>query len=469
MIRIENLYQISFVTKRRLCLNRRSPTIVERKVQKSKFMNSTIWFIFIILLVLETCLAVNSSKGIVDSTDTLELTSDDLDLLQRLVQDDNVDSPPFHNEISQMLPINSFFDPAFTVPNSITELQTAETYRSGIRTVGTGPSSNPTESFESQDFGSVNDIPARFQLKHIQDPRSKLDRLIDIDKALEQDGRSLTPGAIDFRQRGLRPIMNCLNHHFNGDCEKFIIHHNGRLPHTGFSKTQCTGKGDVCNLARDESQLNDLPERYHLSEISDPRMRLEKLLKIQQSLPALSLKAKLTHNAYVFVQFMMMPVLKCLQNHFDGDIDAFLQKHDLRVSYSNFRVEHCCGRGDKCNISDRTIPREDRSDLDERHALKSIAPDKERLRAMVELESKLPFGLKQYKSGARDFITGQLRPVVNCLENHHNGDIDAFMNYWKSYEPIAQFKRFRCCGRGSECHTESKIPHKRPRSVESDA
>lgn len=74
--------------------------------------------------------------------------------------------------------------------------------------------------------------------------------------------------------------------------------------------------------------------------------RIERLLELEELVPS-SLE-ELTPSAKTWYLANMKPVLSCLKNHFQNDIDAFVKKYPIS-GISSFKSTHCHGSGIRCS------------------------------------------------------------------------------------------------------------------------
>jgi hypothetical protein len=90
-----------------------------------------------------------------------------------------------------------------------------------------------------------DDLAVRKRLRYMSSAKEKVDCLLSIAKAREQQRRKLTSGASSFVKRCLNPTVACLNKHFGGSVENFLA----KWPdyqHTTFLDKCCNGKGETC-------------------------------------------------------------------------------------------------------------------------------------------------------------------------------------------------------------------------------
>lgn len=87
-------------------------------------------------------------------------------------------------------------------------------------------------------------------------------------------------------------------------------------------------------------------------------------------------------------------------------------------------------------------------DLDLRHELKNMATALEKVQAMVSLEDERASG--SLTGNAKSWASKFLKPVVNCLKHHHNGDVGAFVAAFPNFSHTT-FPKRHCCGEGTTC------------------
>lgn len=105
----------------------------------------------------------------------------------------------------------------------------------------------------------------------------------------------------------------------------------------------------MANSSSSTAAPNDLPWRKTLKTLNG-RDKLEILLLNEPNVPE-NRRANLTNGARVWVINCMDPILSCLQNHFNGDHQAFLAKWPLTKNYSKFSRFSCKGDPmESCNV-----------------------------------------------------------------------------------------------------------------------
>jgi hypothetical protein len=86
-------------------------------------------------------------------------------------------------------------------------------------------------------------LDERLQLKLMTTTMEKIQALVRIEE--QRTTGSLTGPAKTFASRFLKPAINCLNNHFNGNCEEFSCAYPN-FNHTTFPDLSCCGQGTVC-------------------------------------------------------------------------------------------------------------------------------------------------------------------------------------------------------------------------------
>ena len=96
--------------------------------------------------------------------------------------------------------------------------------------------------------GGQNDLPLRFELK--KKGMGAIELLLQIDSEIPDDLESLTNGARTFYFTVLNPVLSCLRHHFNSDCQAFLSSWSLQKGVSSFRKKCCKGKAEsnTCHL-----------------------------------------------------------------------------------------------------------------------------------------------------------------------------------------------------------------------------
>lgn len=89
------------------------------------------------------------------------------------------------------------------------------------------------------------------------------------------------------------------------------------------------------------------------------------------------------------------------------------------------------------------------NDLVERHKLSDLRP-REKLESMLNLWNDRNNWSKPLTSGAKSFNIKHLTPVMNCLEAHFDGNVDAFLEKYPEYKHTT-FPKECCGGKGNDC------------------
>lgn len=93
---------------------------------------------------------------------------------------------------------------------------------------------------------------------------------------------------------------------------------------------------------------------------------------------------------------------------------------------------------------------ESEDDLDERKKLRSMKTTKEKVMLMKSIHEKKP-NWGKLSSGARTFCSRYLTPVMCCLTDHFDGDIDRFCSTWGTNFSHTTFGEKCCSGRENVC------------------
>jgi hypothetical protein len=89
------------------------------------------------------------------------------------------------------------------------------------------------------------------------------------------------------------------------------------------------------------------------------------------------------------------------------------------------------------------------NNLSGREMLASIDTLREKIEKIVSLSEDCP-PTRDLTASAKTFAMRTMRPVVNCLNSHHCGSIDAFCNHWGDRFRM-KFSDFCCKGVGPSC------------------
>lgn len=97
----------------------------------------------------------------------------------------------------------------------------------------------------------------------------------------------------------------------------------------------------------------------------------------------------------------------------------------------------------------------DHNDLVDRHRIAKMTTGAEKLAMMVKIdkekkESKLPLTGK-----AKTWVSRSLRPVMDCLKNHFEGNTELFLKKYPMFHHVT-FQAETCNGKGSTCAPKSK-------------
>jgi hypothetical protein len=95
---------------------------------------------------------------------------------------------------------------------------------------------------------------------------------------------------------------------------------------------------------------NDLPERAKIKDSNDARTKINIMKGLWDQKD--SWDKPLTSGANSFRKKFLRPAMLCLENHFSGSVDAFVENYPA-FEHTTFSV-HCTGRGDSCASSKET-------------------------------------------------------------------------------------------------------------------
>jgi hypothetical protein len=71
---------------------------------------------------------------------------------------------------------------------------------------------------------------------------------------------------------------------------------------------------------------------------------------------------------------------------------------------------------------------------------------------LLEFKSMIPTDSSSMADGARQFTITAIKPITSCLQNYWNGDIDSFVQHWKSIS-TSSFAKDKCSGVGVTCNS----------------
>ena len=147
-----------------------------------------------------------------------------------------------------------------------------------------------------------------------------------------------------------------------------------------------------------------------------------------------------------FMQNMAIPAMKCLMDHFNGDMKQYANHYADRLEFAKFKCD-----GPKCILEDRS------NDLPERYELKELRSARLKLKKLIDIYESLP-PLNQcvrcLTRNAYMFVTTSLLPVIGCLNNHFHGDIVMFLTYYDNKIHHSLFKKEYCSGNGALCNLD---------------
>jgi hypothetical protein len=94
----------------------------------------------------------------------------------------------------------------------------------------------------------------------------------------------------------------------------------------------------------------DHPERSNVRKINDNEDKVRKILFTHQSsMDELITMPMMTEPCRTFFKQVAMPIQKCLQNHFNNNMPAFLQKHTKNGKFPHSKFSKiCAGNGSSC-------------------------------------------------------------------------------------------------------------------------
>lgn len=87
-------------------------------------------------------------------------------------------------------------------------------------------------------------------------------------------------------------------------------------------------------------------------------------------------------------------------------------------------------------------------DLNDRGKIRKLKTGIEKLKEIMKLKGQLK-STACYTENARNFINKTLNPVTQCLENHHDGDMDSFIKTWGDNFSYSRFYT-KCKGKENE-------------------
>ena len=70
------------------------------------------------------------------------------------------------------------------------------------------------------------------------------------------------------------------------------------------------------------------------------------------------------------------------------------------------------------------------NDLEGRRQISQISDPKEKVKALIDLKSRVPADTSELTKGARNFVILQLQPALECLNNHFGGNVEDFIQKW---------------------------------------
>jgi hypothetical protein len=94
----------------------------------------------------------------------------------------------------------------------------------------------------------------------------------------------------------------------------------------------------------------DHPERSYVGKINNNEDKVRKILFIHQSsMDELITMPMMTEPCRTFFKQVAMPIQKCLKNHFNNIMSAFLQKHTKNGKFLHSKFSKICsGNGSSC-------------------------------------------------------------------------------------------------------------------------
>ena len=98
----------------------------------------------------------------------------------------------------------------------------------------------------------------------------------------------------------------------------------------------------------------------------------------------------------------------------------------------------------------KLAPAERTNDMLEQREKILSSSGREKLEAMIEMWNSLP-PTNTLTVQARGFASSQLRPAMDCLYNHHNGNMDSFLKRWGQNFYTSHFAKKYCDGLSEAC------------------
>ena len=299
---------------------------------------------------------------------------------------------------------------------------------------------------------SHNELEGRQEMRFKSTGKDKLDLLIKIHETSKDDQRPLSKAAQDFKYVTLMPIMNCLHNHFAGNASKFLETYGSNFRPSLFGKQCCTGKDKLmgCSIVTDNNPTgssDDLSERHQLYGIKDNRTKILKMQEMHKSLDKRF--SKLTRAAQNFIYLYLNPIMQCLNKHHGGNVDSFLEMlGDRELQTTTFKESICYGgNGKKCHLQ----PSKKLNDLPARHQLRTTYNPRDRINLLRSIQASCGGCTSGLTSAAKAFVFQQMNPVLDCLQTHFNGNVNAFLRKHGDFQH-SRFQRFHCCGKGSQCN-----------------
>jgi hypothetical protein len=94
---------------------------------------------------------------------------------------------------------------------------------------------------------------------------------------------------------------------------------------------------------------NDLPDRHSINTLDGAREKVEMMVTLWKGKPTWS-ATRLTPGAKSFSIKFLTPAMNCLDKHFGGVIDLFLEKYP-NFKHTTFPTKCCNGKGTNCGVA----------------------------------------------------------------------------------------------------------------------
>lgn len=96
----------------------------------------------------------------------------------------------------------------------------------------------------------------------------------------------------------------------------------------------------------------NLESRFEIGKASSADAKLDKVLEVYGSIESSKVSSQCTSAAKKYYLTVLNPICKCLNNHFNGDKQTFLQNwgDDFQKKLTKFNKEMNNGKGDSCGV-----------------------------------------------------------------------------------------------------------------------